>query len=159
LCGNVTWNYDPTGANPKAKTIRKDIRRSLAILQAKAGITFTEVADPAKALLTYSWKDFGSSSPAATGGYSWSSNSPATGSVEINTRNYWPTDQYAGERPGRYGPAGRVWLLVHETMHTMGFGHVPDAASVMAPTNRGQAGFTRGDLAGFAALYPRAACR
>lgn len=163
-CSEVTWHYSPAGRPAKARTIAKDIRKAVSLLDARTGLRFREVDTAAEATLTFAWKDLGRSGPSAVGGPMTSSSGPSTGSVDINTKDSWPTDRYAGSASGRrpnggYGPSGRVWLLVHETMHTMGFGHVEDDRdAIMAPINTGQAAFSRGDLNGLKAMYPISAC-
>lgn len=70
---------------------------------------------------------------------------------------------------------GRGWLIVHEIMHSLGFAHSGETGSVMASSativNTGSLsagrrelrsgrdpGFSAGDLAGFATMYPRGDC-
>jgi hypothetical protein len=70
---------------------------------------------------------------------------------------------------------GRGWMVVHEVLHSLGLGHSDEPGSVMSPVARitnviGRAqvrrelralprpGFSPGDLATLAAMYPRAGC-
>lgn len=155
-CTTVTWAYDASKQPAKAKTFKKDIEASLAILSKETGLTFAETQDYGNAQLRYDWDRIAS---AGLGG--------TDGQVTISTTSDWPTDKYAGFKPfkpyskGNYhytsGPAGRGWLIVHETMHALGFDHVDDQKSIMAPVNRGQGKFTSGDLEGLHTVY-RSAC-
>lgn len=151
-CSTVTWAYDPRNEQKKAKGFKKDLVKSFKILSEETGLNFVETNNYDQAQLRYSW---GNISSAGIGG--------TDGSVVFSRTNYWPTDKYAGFKPfKRYsvgrttytaGPAGRGWLIIHETMHALGFDHVDNPKSIMAPINRGQGKFTSGDLEGLHAVY------
>ena len=89
----------------------------------------------------------------------------------------WLYDGSAQQRSGVSFDVGigRGWMVVHEVLHSLGLGHSDEEGSVMSPVARitnvlGRAaarreqralprpGFTPGDLAALAAMYPRAGC-
>jgi hypothetical protein len=149
-CQRVTWSYRtakaPGGAS--SASVLRDIRGALRLLSRYTNLTFTR-AD-AGARLRFSWRNLGSPGPSGQGG--------TDGRVVLNNRDPWGTDRYAGFG-NRFGsPAGRGWLITHEVMHTMGFGHSDNPDAVMAPVNRGQHAFTRDEIDGLKALYPAGAC-
>ena len=155
-CSTVTWAYDKSLQPKGAKTFEKDIVTSLKRLSKETGLTFVKIDDYANADIRYSFDSIGS---AGLGG-------PA-GDVTFSTTTNWVMERYAGFKPFkphvkkgyRYysGPAGRGWLIIHETMHVLGFDHVDNDNSVMAPVNQGQGKWTAADLDGLHTFY-RDAC-
>jgi hypothetical protein len=162
-CSALTWSLNTHGQPRNAKGIARDIARSLTRLAKETGLKFDRVPASAGASITYSWKPMGQHGPSGVGGFGWSSGGASQANVEFNNQDSWPTDRYAGFASGKrsngYGPAGRGWLIIHETMHALGFGHVEDDDAVMAPVNRGQSDFTKGDLEGLHTLYPKNGCK
>ena len=159
-CSQVTWHYDPQGQPVRASTFKKDIVAALHLLSKRTGLKFQEVATREGSQLRFEWGNLGRRGPAGIGG-AIRSDDTATGQVTINTANPWPTDAYRGlgTRSTRtLASAGRGWLIVHETLHALGFGHVADPKSIMHPVNTGQHAFTRGDLEGVRTLYPLKNC-
>lgn len=156
-CGTVTWAYDPKGAPKGTSKVVKDIEGSFKRLAKETGLDFTRLALGSEADITYSWRNLGHGSTGGRGGFQWSSTGRSVGHVRLNTQSSWTRDKqggFAGSSTYKTGPAGRGWLIIHETMHALGFGHVGDEKSVMAPFNRGQAKFTKHDVAGLRAMYP-----
>ena len=156
-CSTIPWYYDGRREPGNAGGMPRDIALALKVLQRTTNLRFTRVQDPDKALLTFNWRKLGSNGPSALGGYATSGDS-VNGSVTFNTQDYWPTDRYAGIGNRHGSPADRGWLVVHEVMHSLGFGHVSNPTAIMAPINRGQHTFTRGDLEGLRTLYPKGVC-
>lgn len=152
-CSTVTWAYDSSRQPGTAKKFKADIVSSLNVLAQQTGLTFVETQDFANAQLRYLWGN--TLGAAGTGS--------TDGTLTFNATSFWVKDTYAGFAPftpytqgnTRYtsGPAGRGWLIVHETMHSLGFDHVDNQKSIMAPINRGQGAFTKGDLEGLRTMY------
>jgi hypothetical protein len=160
-CSTVPWSYSAQGQPKVSKSMKAEIARGLAHLSKEVSLKFVYTPKAADALLTYAWKDMGKSGPAGIGGPHWTSSGNNSGHVDFNTRSWWVQDRYAGLgawKGSGTGPGGRGWLVVHETMHALGFDHVDDTASIMNPINRGQHAFTKGDLQGLHALYPSSSC-
>ncbi|MDO8306854.1 MAG: matrixin family metalloprotease [Actinomycetota bacterium] len=157
-CTTIPWHYSPQGARGDADTIERDIVRAQRLISTRTGLSFQHVDDPAQARIQYSWDTLGVGGPSAIGGFGGSSEGPLRGFVTFNSDDTWPSDAYAGIGARHGAPADRGWMIVHETMHTMGLGHSTNQFAVMAPYNRGQHAFTAGDLAGLDTLYPKAAC-
>ncbi len=151
-CSTVTWAYDSSRQPKGAKTFKKDIQGALKRLSAETGLNFVETKDLANADIRYHFDHINS---AGLGG--------PDGDVTFNISDTWVTDKHAGFAPfkpyrvGNYtytgGPDGRGWLIIHETMHVLGFDHVSDPNAVMAPMDSGKGKFTRGDLAGLHVMY------
>jgi len=147
-CSVVTWAYDNSRAPNKTLTFEKDLRESLNILSTETGLTFVEINDYKKAQLRYRWAPL---SVAGTGS--------TDGTVTFSTKSFWVKDGYAGFKPFKAnknytsGPSGRGWLIIHETMHSLGYDHVKDSKSIMAPINTGQGKFTKADLDGLHSVY------
>ena len=160
-CANITWSYDATGQPRSASSFKKDVVSSLSRITKVTGLTFAEVpaaripadrygTDESAAVgLRYKWRNLGKHGPSGTGG--------TDGAVTINNADWWPNNSNAGFGVNR-GVPGRGWLIVHETMHTMGFAHVEDRTQVMNPIGYSHS-FGTGDLQGLRALYPKAGCK
>lgn len=151
-CSTVTWALDSTKQPANAKTFKKDIIQSLAILSKETGLKFVETTDYQNAQLRY---HFDGISSAGLGG--------TDGDITFTSTGSWVTDKHAGfgafkpytKNGMRYsgGPGGRGWLIIHETMHSLGFDHIDYERSVMAPVNGGQHAFTAGDREGLHTIY------
>jgi len=152
-CATITWSYNTKGQPKKANTFKKDIKLSLARLAKITGITFVEVpfgyheADTGMpARLQYDWTDMGKNGPSGIGG--------TDGGVTFNNKDYWPLNVNAGFGYLHNYLPGRGWLVIHETMHVMGYDHVNDRTQVMNPIGHASK-FGTGDLAGLHAMYPK----
>lgn len=149
-CSTVTWGYDARRQPKQATTFLKDIKGSLARIARETGLRFRYTDDYANAQIRYHWDDIGSAGMGGT-----------DGDVAISTTSSWPRDHYAGFGPFKlpagyssgYGPGGRGWLIIHETLHVLGFDHVSNPKSVMASVNKGQHSFDKGTLDGMHAIY------
>ena len=169
-CQTVRWSFDRSGEDPGRNTMIDDVRTGLAALQPVSGLTFTEVPAGSPSDLVFRWGDLaaqGHPDAAGYGGFTgWNK-----GYVTLDTKSDWTLNKWAGWDwrhlewprpdlgPGWYsykdGP-GRVALVIHESMHAMGFGHVEDFTSIMypqggLPNNQGK--FSPGDLAGLRTMY------
>lgn len=154
-CSVVPWYFNTAGKPSRAKTLQADVQPALNKLSKETGLTFTEVKDASAAKLTFYWQNMGKGGPSARGGPEiHTSGGEMTSSLHVafNRQDHWVDDTHAG-LGYRNRMAGRGWLIIHETMHTLGFDHVSDRRSVMSPVNSGQHAFTRGDLEGLHALY------
>ena len=153
-CEHILWHYNPAKHPATATTasMRRDIAAALARLSHETNLTFAETADPAAARLTFNWKNL------TSWGHGVAGLGGSDGTVTFNTMNWWPKDRYAGFGLASDGIPGRGWLIVHETMHTMGFDHPASRTQIMSAVNTGQHTFGAGDLAGLHTLYPASAC-
>ena len=157
-CSTVTWFYDRSQEPAASVGIRADIEAALALLAQETGLSFAETNDPAAARLTIRWD-------ALTGAYADAAavggRQNGRGSVTINTLNWWPTDQWPGfgriVQPDGSSSIGRGWMLVHETMHAMGMGHVNDVTAIMNPV-AGATALNAGDLDGLHTMYLNNPC-
>lgn len=156
-CASLTWAYRPKGQPGNAKLIAKDIEGALTRVAARTGLRFVrDDAAPAPDLV-YQWDRLGRGGPSGTGGYH-SDGSVAAGTITFNSQDDWPLDRYRGFGIGSRGFAQRGWLVIHETLHALGLGHVNERESVMYPVNHGQRSFTKGDREGMEALYRNRPC-
>lgn len=156
-CSTVTWALDSSQQPKNASTFKKDLKASLARLSKETGLTFVESDDFKSANIRY---QFGRIQSSGLGG--------PEGDVTFSSTDDWVSNRYAGFGPARDrryggrtwsgGPDGRGWLIIHETMHVLGFDHVSDKTAVMAPMDSGRGKFTKGDLDGLHTMYPTAGC-
>ncbi len=157
-CATVPWYYDATGQPPAAARMQDDVVAGLALVGAQTGLRFVPTTDRAKAQLVFGWADLTGygSGVAGFGGYDADS-----AYVRFSTTNWWPADTWAGfdvvTQPDGTTGVGRGWLVVHETMHAIGFDHVADETSIMNPITTAHA-LNAGDLDGLHTMYPTAAC-
>jgi hypothetical protein len=149
-CTTLTWYYDARRQPADARRITRDIAIGLGKLRAETGLSFRRTTNRATADLHYTWANQGTHGPSATGS--------TDGTVTFNTKDIWPEDANAGAGMIKGYLPGRVWLVVHETMHTLGFDHINDRTQIMNPVGTINH-FGRGDLEGLHAMYPKAACR
>lgn len=174
-CQTVRWSFDRSGEDPGRNSMIDDVRTGLAALQPLTGLTFTEAPAGSPSDLVFRWGDLtaqGHPNAAGYGGFTgWNK-----GYVTFDTKSDWTLNKWLGWDwrhlewprpdlgPGWYsyrdGP-GRVALVIHESMHAMGFGHVEDFTSIMypqggLPNNQGK--FSPGDLAGLRTVYLDRAC-
>ena len=175
-CSQITWAYvaaaEPKGSN----TIGVDIGRAIARVAALSGLDFVKAGAGTPPDLVFDWAAL-DDYPLGTQAVGWRSRITFATGAEM-TRNRWAGFQrkVVGGGYGSYDVGvGRGWLIIHEIMHSLGFAHSEEAGSVMAPTasivNTGSReagrhemrsarlpGFSAGDLAGFASMYPREQC-
>ena len=180
-CSQITWIYDPLG-QPKTtstKTIMKDIAGSLALLSTHTHLIFTYSPNLSLAtrpnVIKYDWKAL-SRGTSGVGGPDWTTTGTlgnadylrqVSGNVDLSTGSSWSSnDLYAGafassspqmklvNRKLHKVAPGRQWLIVHETMHALGFDHSLDAKSVMSAINTGESGLAKEDLFALNYFYP-----
>ena len=180
-CSHITWIYDPQGQpnTTATKTILSDIAGALTILSKQTHLTFTYSPDLSLAakpnIIKYDWKAL-SRGTSGFGGPDWTTTGTlgssdylreVSGNVDLSTTSSWSNnDLYAGafatsspqiklanKRLHGVVP-GRQWLIVHETMHILGFDHSLNAKSVMAAVNTGESGLVKEDLFALNYFYP-----
>jgi hypothetical protein len=157
-CSTVPWYYDRATEPADGSTMYADVVAGLAMLSAQTGLVFTETNDPRRARLTISWGDVETEYPGAA---AYGGRSGDEGFVVISNSDWWPTDAWPGfgivrQSDGSYS-VGHGWLIVHETMHALGMGHVDDTTAIMNPT-AGATAFSAGDLDGLHTMYPSNPC-
>lgn len=180
-CSQIVWVYDPQG-QPKTTTTKKilsDIAGTLNLLAAQTHLTFTYSANLSLAnkpnVIKYDWKalpngvsGIGGPNTITTGTLGSSDYArTVSGNIDLSTISSWSdNDLYAGAYPSSSAQMrkvnlkfhglvpGRQWLIVHETMHALGFDHSLDPKSIMAAINTGESGFTKEDIAGLQYFYP-----
>jgi hypothetical protein len=157
-CSTVLWFYDRSLEPAGAVGMHDEVVAGLAMLAAQTGLTFTETPDRSQAGLVYDWGDLESRYPGAAG---IGGRVGDLGTVTFSVTHWWPTDQWPGfgvvtQPDGTYA-VGRGWLVVHETMHALGFDHVNDVTSVMNPVG-GATAFNAGDLDGLHTMYLNIPC-
>jgi hypothetical protein len=157
-CSTVLWYYDRSAEPAGAAGMRAEIEGALARLAEQTGLTFAETADPAAARLAFDWGDFAGDAVDAAG---IGGRKGRDGFVQFSTTHWWPTDQWPGygvviQPDGSYA-VGRGWLVVHETMHALGMGHVDDVTAIMNPM-AGATEFNAGDVDGMHTMYLNNPC-
>jgi hypothetical protein len=156
-CHVVRWYVAPMGPLAGGVPISGDIRAALDEIGTATGLTFTEVSDESSADLVYSWTTEETEWKAAVAGMRTLTEGRRQGFVKLNAASEWiarPGFEFSGGKPGR------GVLLLHETGHAIGLGHVNDISQIMNPTPVGE-GATHlgdGDRAGLARLYEPESC-
>jgi hypothetical protein len=157
-CSTVSWYYDRTREPRASAGMRAEIIAALAVLAKESGLTFAEVSHPSQANLTLDWTDVDARYPgaAAVGG-----SRGRLGFVHFSPAHWWTTDQWPGfgivtQPDGTYA-VGRGWLVVHESMHALGMGHVDDPTAIMN-SQGGATAFSPGDLDGLRTMYLNNPC-
>ena len=156
-CTTLTWSYSTKGQPKADSTMALDVAAGLARLSKVTGLRFRRTNDPATANIRYGWENLGTHGPSGIGGVETSSAGMSKGHVQFNTHDSWPSNRNSGFGLLRGYLPGRGWLVIHETMHTLGFDHVNDRAQVMNPIGYMHE-FGKGDLEGLKAVYPKDAC-
>lgn len=175
-CSTITWAYDPAGEPPDVSNLSEDIGAALRLLGARTGLAFIVAAPGTVPDILYGWDDLAEYEP-GTQAVAWRSGVTFALDSEV-TRDrwsgFWRRAVPVGDGSQDIG-IGRGWLIVHETMHSLGFAHSDERGSVMAPlvtiTNvatRADArrelragpktGFSPGDIAAMDELYPTGGC-
>lgn len=175
-CSTVTWAYDPTGQPSHVSNLHADIGAALRLLGVRTGLDFVVAAAGTVPDILYGWGNLAEYEP-GTQAVAWRSGVTfAVDSEVVRDRwaGFWQRAVPAGDGSQDIG-IGRGWLIVHETMHSLGFAHSDEPGSVMAPrvtiTNvatRADArrelragpktGFSSGDIAAMEELYPTGGC-
>jgi hypothetical protein len=163
-CSTVRWYVDRAGEPADRATTRDDVAAGLAVLATQTGLTFVETTDPEQATMTYKWADWGPDEASGRGGPT----GMGRGEVTLNSADEWTKNDWAGlnmvtkqwSEGGMlwtWVMPGRGWLIVHETMHALGMGHVEDATQVMNPI-ASAAALGAGDLEGLHTMYLNMPC-
>lgn len=134
-CSTVTWGYDPTNAVSNAAQTEADIVHALEILSRETGLTFTKVSEPTNADLWVMWEPIGSLG------------SEQNGRISL-------TNKYDRLHDG---DQQRLWVIVHEVMHRLGFDHVNVRGETMQP-NAIPRQLGPGDLDGLHTMYLNVPC-
>jgi len=144
-CSTVSWFFETEGSAKDSDTLRQEIQAILDNISRSSGLTFVQVFRADAADLTYSWESLGSFGNPGVGGFQTSDARTYRGWVTINA-NAVAHD--------------RSTIILHETAHALGLGHVTDPAQVMhpRPTSEGLSELGTGDRAGLAWLYHPDTC-
>lgn len=172
-CAQITWVYVAAGEPRASNTFDVDVERAIARVADVSGLDFVKAGGGPQPDLVFDWAAL-DDHPLGTQAVGAPSRITFATSSEM-ARNRWAGFQRKVVE-ARFGThdvgVGRGWLIIHEIMHSLGFAHSSEIGSVMAPTasivNTGSAaearrelrsvrapGFSAGDLAGFASMYPR----
>lgn len=158
-CSTVRWFYDASAQPAASAGMRVDVALGLDLLAQRTGLTFVETADRGQAQLVYGWADLAGQYGGDVGGVGGRDRDSAY--VRFSTTNWWPADSWPGfsivTQPDGRQAAGRGWLVLHETMHALGFDHVDDPTEVMNPVITASA-FGAGDLDGLQTMYLSQPC-
>jgi hypothetical protein len=150
-CRTIKWSYDSGRAPANGdRYMLRDVNAVLSTLKTATGLQFTRVSSGG--VLAYKWGDTGGAD--GVGGVEWT-NGPGTvtrGTVTLSPSSSWARTP---------GPAERQVLLLHETAHAIGLGHVTNSRSLMSPTYR--PGLTRaalgaGELRALRTIYRPTSC-
>jgi hypothetical protein len=150
-CRTVTWSYDAGRAPANGdRYMLRDVNAVLSSLKTATGLHFTRVSSGGS--LAYKWGNTGGAD--GVGGVEWTD---GPGTVTRGTVTLSPSSSWA-RTPG---PAERQVLLLHETAHAIGLGHVTNNRSLMSPTYR--PGLTRaalgsGELRALRTMYRPSTC-
>lgn len=151
-CRTITWAYDarraPSGGD---RSMLKDITTVLADLTEATGLRFRRAATGA--VMTFAWGSTGGAD--GVGGLKWTD---GPGTVTSGTITLSPSSSWA-KTPG---PSERQVLLLHETAHAIGLGHVANTRSLMSPTYRpglSRATLGAGELRALRTIYRPTTCR
>lgn len=189
-CSVVKWFYDKRNAPVRGRKMGHDVRDAFKVLaSSQIGLRFKEVNLERDADIIVQWvppKDLSehgfSGRMVASAGFS---GDPLKRYVRFSGGVKRLEDRFAGREPvawkfangaGVRVQSGRVWVLVHEIMHLLGFEHMEIENSVMSSLDLTVgviglgledkkkwskfvvSGFSRGDLIGLQTIYPKSAC-
>ena len=175
-CSVITWRYDGSGQPASGAGMIGDVRGALGLVAGRTGVLFVEAPVGAVADLVFDWSPLADHEP-GTQAAAWRSG-VSFGIDAQMARDVWSG---FGRKAVRRGGGsfdvgiGRGWMVVHEVLHSLGLGHSDEEGSVMSPVARitnvlGRAaargeqralprpGFSPGDLATLATMYPRVGC-
>jgi hypothetical protein len=172
-CSTITWSYDTSAQPVHAARMPTDIRAALLMIAALTGIKFQEAPTGTPANLAFDWSPLADYAP-GTQAVAWPSGVTFATAAEMGNDTWAGFDRRAVRRAdGSHDiGTGRGWLIVHEVLHSLGLGHSDEPGSVMAPTlsmtnvlgraerrlmlrAQPRPGFSPGDLANIAAMYPQ----
>ena len=135
-CSVISWSYSSEGEPGYANTTASDIQAAFALISSHAGLRFVE--DPSDADISINWAVV----PSVATTY------PDPGATQVILN---PQARVLASSDSR------VWVLVHELMHGLGFGHVELRDHIMHPFGTARA-FGEGDILGLSTLYPTGSC-
>jgi hypothetical protein len=172
-CSTIIWSYSPTAQPGSGAGMVTDIRDALLMLAGLTGIRFQEAPTATPADLVFGWSPL-ADYPPGTQATAWRSAVTFAIGAEMGRDTRAGFDRRAVRRTdGSYDiGTGRGWLIVHEVLHSLGLGHSDEPGSIMAPTlsmtnvlgraerrnelrAQPRPGFSPGDLANIAAMYPQ----
>ena len=175
-CAVIAWAYDGSGQPASGSSMPVDVRGALALVGARTGTVFREVAAGAVADLVFDWSPLADHEP-GTQAAAWRSQVTFAIDAEMARDEWSGFGRKAVRRTGGSFDVGigRGWMVVHEVLHSLGLGHSDEEGSVMSPVARitnvlgrtaarreqralPRPGFSPGDLATLEAMYPRAEC-
>lgn len=150
-CRTITWSYDARRAPANGdRSMVRDISATLSALRSTTGLQFSRVSSGGA--LVYKWGNTGGAD--GVGGVEWT-NGPGTvtrGTVTLSPRSSWARTP---------GPSERQVLLLHETAHAVGLGHVTNNRSLMSPTYRpglSRATLGAGEIRALRTIYRPSTC-
>ncbi|MFZ4487065.1 MAG: matrixin family metalloprotease [Candidatus Nanopelagicales bacterium] len=175
-CSTITWAYDASAQPRSGAAMLVDVCAAPGLLSQRTGVGFQEMPFGAAVDLVFDWSSLGDYDP-GTQAAAWRSKVTFATGAEM-ARDEWSglTRKAVQRSDGSFDVGiGRGWLVVHEVLHSLGLAHSDEAGSVMSPfarianvLGRGRArrekralprpGFSPGDLATLAAMYPRVGC-
>lgn len=155
-CSTVNWYWDRTGEPANSNRVHDTVQPALDMLSKETGLRFVETTDPNAAQLAYNWStDVDTRYPGAAA-YGGGNYFTQRGHVTISPTHWWNTNDWLGlgmvTQPNGEYAGGNGWLIIHETMHVLGLGHVNDPAQVMNPVIQTMT-FGAGDLDGLHTMY------
>ncbi len=158
-CSTVRWYYDASAQPAASAGMRADVATALGLLAQQTGLTFVETPDRGAAQMVYGWADLTGKYGGGVSGIGGRDGTSAY--VRFSTTNWLPSDSWPGfsivTQPDGTQAVGRGWLVVHETMHALGFDHVNDASQVMNPVIEAH-DFGAGDVEGLRTMYLSQPC-
>ena len=175
-CSVITWRYDGSGEPASGAGMIGDVRGALGLVAGRTGVLFVEAPVGAVADLVFDWSPLADHEPGTQAAAWWAGVS--FGIDAQMARDVWSGFGRKAVRlaDGSFDVGvGRGWMVVHEVLHSLGLGHSDEPGSVMSPVARitnviGRAqvrrelrdlprpGFSPGDLATLATMYPRVGC-
>ncbi len=175
-CSTITWAYDATAQPRSGAAMLVDVRAALGVISQRTGVGFQEMPFEASVDLVFDWSSLGDYEP-GTQAAAWRSGVTFATGAEM-ARDEWSgfTRKAVRRSGGSFDVGiGRGWIVVHEVLHSLGLGHSDEPGSVMSPVTRitnvlgrkpalrekralPRPGFSPGDLATLAAMYPQVGC-
>lgn len=150
-CRTISWYYNPAGSPTANAAMVADLKTTYSYISKYTGLVFKQVSTKAVAQMVVDWTGTGGAD--GYGGYYGNTNI-TSGFVRLNPKSNWV------RTPG-FGTMGRGSLLLHETGHAIGLGHVVESSAVMTPThNFGVTAplYTMNDVKGLHYMYQPQTC-